>query len=60
MPNLLYTCNVRRGMQYWFLVGSYLLDSRALRDETLNIVILTLQDERVPIILDTARMIVSC
>ena len=29
-----------------------------LRDETLNIVILTLQDERVPIILDTARMIV--
>ena len=24
MPNLLYTCNVRRGMQYWFLVGSYL------------------------------------
>ncbi len=19
MPNLLYTCNVRRGMQYWFL-----------------------------------------
>ena len=24
MPNLLYTCNVRRGMQYWFLVGSEL------------------------------------
>ena len=30
MPNLLYTCNVRRGMQYWFLVGSY-LQTRARR-----------------------------
>ena len=28
MPNLLYTCNVRRGMQYWFLrVHSFLLES---------------------------------